>query len=116
MIVILTRGPPKSPICFDAQVILATGGILVGATVVSQGAGEIASELGLAISKKMKFLGLKAQDIELYLISHDPRDGGFCGGRHGWGGAMITFLELADMVDATQEVAGGVGWGDDHVP
>ena len=71
MIVILTCGPPKSPICFDAQVILATGGILVGATVVSQGAGEIASELGLAISKKMKFLGLKAQDIELYLISHD---------------------------------------------
>ena len=41
----------------------------MGATVVSQGAGEIASELGLAISKKMKFLGLKAQDIELYLIS-----------------------------------------------
>jgi len=37
------------------KVILATGGILVGATVVSQGAGEIASELGLAISKKMKF-------------------------------------------------------------
>ena len=32
---------------------------------------------------------------------------------------MITFLELADMVDATQEVGGvggGVGWGDDHVP
>ena len=29
----------------------------------------------------------------------------------GWGGAMITFLELADMVDATQEVGGGVGWG-----
>ena len=29
----------------------------MGATVVSQGAGEIASELGLAISKKMKRLG-----------------------------------------------------------
>ena len=34
----------------------------------------------------------------------------------GWGGVMITFLELADMVDSTQEVGGGVGWGDDHVP
>ena len=29
----------------------------------------------------------------------------------GWGGVMITFLELAGMVDATQEVGGGVGWG-----
>ena len=48
--------------------------------------------------------------IYLY-VSYDPRDGGFPGGRHGWGGGIITFLELADMVDATQEVGGGVGWG-----
>ena len=27
------------------------------------------------------------------------------------GGLIITFLELADMVDATQEVGVGVGWG-----
>jgi len=39
-----------------SQVVLS-GGRIVGATVVSQGAGEIASELGLAISKKMKRLG-----------------------------------------------------------
>ena len=32
----------------------------------------------------------------------------------GWGGVMITFLELANMVVAMQDV----GWagGDDHVP
>ena len=35
----------------------------------------------------------------------------------GVGWVMITFLELAHVVDATQEVEwGGVGWGDDHVP
>ena len=27
----------------------------------------------------------------------------------GWGGVMITFLEFANMVDATQDV--GWGWG-----
>ena len=32
----------------------------------------------------------------------------------GWGG-MITFLELANMVDATQDVGWG-GGGDDNVP
>ena len=30
------------------------------------------------------------------------------------GGGMITFLELANMVDATQDVGWGVG--DDNVP
>ena len=30
------------------------------------------------------------------------------------GGGMITFLELANMVDATQDV--GWGGGDDNVP
>ena len=35
----------------------------------------------------------------------------------GWGGVMITLLDLANMVDATEEVEwGGVGWGHDHVP
>lgn len=34
--------------------VVLSGGRIVGATVVSQGAGEIASELGLAIAKKMK--------------------------------------------------------------
>eukprot|EP00435_Cladocopium_sp_Y103_P070388 s21_g35.t1 len=33
--------------------VVLSSGTIVGATVVSQGAGEIASELGLAISKKM---------------------------------------------------------------
>ena len=34
----------------------------------------------------------------------------------GWGGGgMITFLELANMVDATQDVGWGRG-GDDNVP
>ena len=34
----------------------------------------------------------------------------------GWGGGgMITFLELANMVDATQDVGWG-GGGDDNVP
>ena len=48
------------------------------------------------------------------MVTHDPRDGGFPGGRHGWGGLIIIFLELAD---ATQEVGGAVGWGgDDNVP
>ena len=32
----------------------------------------------------------------------------------GWGG-VITFLELANMVDATQDVGWG-GGGDDNVP
>ena len=59
---------------------------------------------------------MTAHECCLSTISFDPRDGGFPGGRHGWGGVMITFLELADMVDATQEVGGGVGWGNDHVP
>ena len=31
------------------------------------------------------------------------------------GGGMITFLELANMVDATQDVGWG-GGGDDNVP
>ena len=33
----------------------------------------------------------------------------------GVGGGMITFLELANMVDATQDVGWG-GGGDDNVP
>lgn len=47
---------PDGWISSRSQVVLS-GGRIVGATVVSQGAGEIASELGLAISKKMKRLG-----------------------------------------------------------
>ena len=34
----------------------------------------------------------------------------------GWVGVMITFLELANLVDATQDVWGGGSWGHDHVP
>ena len=32
----------------------------------------------------------------------------------GWGGLMIVFLGLASRVDTTQDVGWG-GWGDDHV-
>ena len=32
----------------------------------------------------------------------------------GWGGLMIAFLGLANRVDTTQDVGWG-GWGDDHV-
>ena len=34
----------------------------------------------------------------------------------GWVRVMITFPELANLVDATQDVWGGGSWGHDHVP
>ena len=64
----------------DGQVVLS-GGRIVGATVVSRGAGEIASELGLAVRKKMKRLGSAglgvwvAKMLRFFTMRHGNFDG-----------------------------------------